>query len=217
MNFDIPHITYQIGFLGKPENFQELSQFEDSTELLTISWSEKNLPESSVDALIIPADHLDELAEPIKNGKSWIPVIAWGPMDKLASSFQKGCSDYLKDPWSPEELLIRVKKNVTNKALSFSWGRISIFPNKATSPFGAVKLSAQEFTILTVLAQQQGDIVPRETLYRELWGKIQQQSRVVDMHISSLRKKIQILLPRDTKESPIKSAHGRGYFIPKIF
>ena len=148
MKIDIADSPYQIGFMGEPKEFEELSQFEDSTTALTIKWSKNKLPVKNVDALVVPADHLEDLRDPLKNGKSWIPVIAWGPIEKLAAAFQKGCSDYLKDPWSPEELLIRVKKNVKNKSLAFSWGWISILPNKASSPFGDVKLSTQEFAIL---------------------------------------------------------------------
>lgn len=161
--------------------------------------------------MVLPVHQMTLMPE---NKKNWLPIIAYGAGETLDLAFTAGCTDYLKAPWHPEELYHRVRRGVKSRSLAFSWGRISISCNQAISPFGAVKLSFQESAILKVLAQQQGDVVPREVLYYALWGKLKEQSRVVDMHISSLRKKIQTLLPSDVCEPLIKSAHGCGYFIP---
>jgi len=183
--------------------------FEDQPEI-TLVHTELPLTSKEADIIVLPIQSLMHMPQEKKN---WLPVIAHGPAEFLDMAFNTGCSDYLKQPWSMEELIHRVKKNVKSRSLVFPWGKVSITCNQVTTPFGAVRLSIQESAILKVLAQKQGDVVPRETLYYALWGKLKNSSRVVDMHISSLRKKLQPLLPNDFDATIIQSAHGSGYFI----
>jgi CheY-like chemotaxis protein len=207
-----PGFIYQVNFVGASEETRRrLEGYQQRNPDISFLFSDEPLLKEKVDAVIIPAVHLPETPW---EGKSWIPLIAYGSLETLERAFEAGCSDYLKSPWTPEELYHRVRLGVKSKALTFSWGKISITTSQAASPFGAVKLSVQESAILKVLAQKQGDVVPRELLYNALWGRLKESSRVVDMHISSLRKKIQKLLPQDYAAPLIRSAHGRGYFIP---
>lgn len=212
INLQAPGFTYLVNFLGASEEFKkELNKTLKNQAEISVIHTEKPLTSKEADILILPIQQLMNMPQEKKN---WLPVIAHGPADFLDMAFNSGCSDYLKQPWSMDELMHRVRKNVKSRSLVFPWGKVSISCNQVTTPFGAVRLSIQESAILKVLAQKQGDVVPRETLYYALWGKLKNSSRVVDMHISSLRKKIQPLLPNDFDATLIQSAHGSGYFIP---
>jgi len=209
-----PGYRYSVNFLGGNQNTErELTDFQKENGRLSFVFTRDPLPEKEVDVYVVPAESLPGLNRS-GNPRNWVPVLSYGPGELLGQAFRDGCADYLKTPWDPEELFIRVEKNVKTRSIALPWGKINLFPDLATSPFGSVKLSIQEFSILKVLAQKQGDVVPREVLYKVLWGKIKEQSRVVDMHISSIRKKIQTLMPGDFEDTVIKSAHGYGYFIP---
>ena len=76
-------------------------------------------------------------------------------------------------------------------------------------------MSVQEGKILNLLLRHSGTVVPREALYYGIWGRTGAGSRVVDMHVSKLRSKLESL-QRDLPESnrvKIATVHGEGYYI----
>jgi len=82
------------------------------------------------------------------------------------------------------------------------------------SPLGRCRLSVQEQSILRMLAASAGQPVSREALYYGIWGRpASSESRVVDVHIASLRKKLRRLFPESG--ACIRSARGVGYLLMK--
>ncbi|WP_455381247.1 winged helix-turn-helix domain-containing protein, partial [Salinispira pacifica] len=55
-----------------------------------------------------------------------------------------------------------------------------------------------------------GAVVTRQALYYALWGRDATDSRVVDMHVSHLRRKLSGVIP-DGNGELIETVHGRGY------
>ena len=95
-----------------------------------------------------------------------------------------------------------------------SWGRISIKSLQLGSPAGSCSLCAQEQSILRMLAANAGQTVSREALFYGIWGRpASEASRVVDVHIASLRKKLRRLFPRSG--TIIRSVRGVGYLMVK--
>ena len=143
-------------------------------------------------------------------------LICFGPAQLLAGCFLAGCDDYLKDPWSPEELAWRIRRVCKDReeSLRFSWGRLSIRSLELGSSAGSCSLCVQERRILRLLASRAGEAVSREALYYGIWGKpASAQSRAVDVHIASLRKKLRRLIPGGGIF--IRSVRGVGYLLVK--
>jgi two-component system response regulator VanR len=76
------------------------------------------------------------------------------------------------------------------------------------------KLNRQEYLLLRCLCRNRGTVVPREVLFYELWGSEGGNSRVVDMHVVNLRKKLRRLVRNEKSDAIIYTVRGSGYSIP---
>jgi len=73
----------------------------------------------------------------------------------------------------------------------------------------ALTLTSTEYSILEILVRKAGNIVSKETLSEQALGRpMTRYDRSIDMHVSSLRKKLGSL---DDKQSPIQTIRGQGY------
>ena len=143
-------------------------------------------------------------------------LVCFGSAELLPGCFLAGCDEYLKEPWSPEELEWRVRKLRRDReaAFRFSWGSFEIGSLELSSSAGSRSLCLQEQRILRLLTANAGEPVSREALYYGIWGKpASAKTRVVDMHIASLRKKLHELFPESGV--CIRSVRGVGYLIAK--
>ncbi len=111
-----------------------------------------------------------------------------------------GADDYISKPFSPIELVSRVKALIrrTNTSMSIdeliigelkiSLSEMQVFRNDQL-----VKLGPKEFKLLTLLAERPGHIFSREKLLDAVWGHgIFIEDRTVDVHMSRLRKALRI-------------------------
>ena len=176
---------------------------------------------SGFDAALVPASLLLDPVFPRTEAINRLTalgctLICFGAAELLPGCYLAGCSDYLKQPWSPEELEWRVRKLCKGgeESMSFSWGGFDIRSLELSSPAGSCTLNAQERSILRMLAANRGEPVSREALYYGIWGRPgASKSRVVDMHIASLRRKLRTLIP--ASGPCIRSVRGVGYLIVK--
>jgi hypothetical protein len=198
-----------------------LRQYCGNNPLISITPSSVLTDGGRFDAAVLPAllllDPIFPRAETIHSLQACgCSLICFGSAELLPACFLAGCDDYLKEPWSPDELGWRVRRLCRDRqeALRFSWGEISIGNLELSSPLGRCRLSVQEQSILRMLAVNAGQPVSREALYYGIWGKPAcPESRVVDVHIASLRKKLRRLFPRSG--ACIRSARGVGYLLMK--
>lgn len=132
----------------------------------------------------------------------------------MKSSFTVGCADFLKDPWYPEELYYRANRCVSIRRISVNGTSLEFRGLTVSSQEkGSIFLTYQESVILRTLARQQGKVLSREVLGYFLGIQNKEGSRVIDVHISSLRKKIGELLPCSGSFNPIRSVRGIGYIL----
>jgi DNA-binding response OmpR family regulator len=189
--------------------------------LISITPSASLPAQSDFDAVVLPAslllDPIFPRTETIHRLRAaGSSLVCFGTAQLLPGCFLAGCDEYLKEPWSAEELEWRVRRLRRDReaAFRFSWGSIALKNLELGSPAGSRSLCVQEQKILRLLAANAGQPVSREALYYGIWGKpASAESRVVDMHIASLRKKLRELFPQSG--ACIRSVRGVGYLIAK--
>jgi DNA-binding response OmpR family regulator len=155
--------------------------------------------------------------------KSRIPVImltAKGDETDRVVGLEIGADDYVAKPFSPRELLARLRAVLRRAAPEvvadqLRVGDIAIdVPSREVKVLGrTADLTGIEFDILVALARRAGRVVPRESLLTEAGrGDIAVSERTVDVHISHLRQKL-----GDDPRAPrlIKTVRGIGYVLPK--
>jgi DNA-binding response OmpR family regulator len=111
-----------------------------------------------------------------------------------------GADDYVTKPFSPRELVLRIKKMLTRhdpqaeeKKEQYRLGEIFIdLPRHQTMVSDKpVDLTATEFKLLTVLVQRKGKVQSREQLLQDVWEYDRMMgTRTVDTHMRRLREKL---------------------------
>lgn len=145
-------------------------------------------------------------------------------LDKIIG-LELGADDYMVKPFSPREVIARVKailrrtqvqteaaeqveKNIDEQ---IEIGKLKIYPEKyeAYVDEELLELTLKEFELLLYLAQNKGRVLSRDQLLSAVWNyEFAGDTRIVDVHISHLREKIEV----ETKKPVyIKTLRGLGY------
>jgi len=139
-------------------------------------------------------------------------------LDKIVG-LSVGADDYLTKPFSPRELVARVKAMLRRPR---SLGQVDEVPpprrfgdlivdegsHEITVRGEVIPLTAREFQVLTALAAHPGHVFTRSQLLERVWGDDYYDDHVVDVHVANLRKKIE-----DDPANPrfLETVRGVGY------
>jgi len=164
-----------------------------------------------------------EVLRRIRAGSS-VPVLmltARGDEVDRIVGLEMGADDYLPKPFNPRELVARLRAILrravipvteTDAASSLlAVGDVSVDPGARSVLCGGkpVEATSVEFSLLEVLLRMAGKVISREDLSVQALGRtLNYQDRSIDVHVSSLRKKLGTL--SDGSER-IKSVRGVGY------
>ena len=126
-----------------------------------------------------------------------IPVIiVSAKSDEISAvkGLNKGADDYITKPFSVLELIARVKTNIRRANLYVKGQKGFVIDNNTYKIFyegNDLGLTLKEFKLLKMLITRAGVTIPREELFREVWGEsFMGETRTLDIHISQLRDKI---------------------------
>ncbi|MBX0330663.1 response regulator transcription factor [Oscillochloris sp. ZM17-4] len=140
-------------------------------------------------------------------------------VDKLIG-LSVGADDYLTKPFSPRELVARVKAILrrnrgpagkSNDRPALIFGALSIDPERREVQRGdlLVELTPREFDLLYALASYPGRVFTREELLQRVWGPdFAGIDRVVDVHVGTLRRKLE---DDQAESSFVQTVRGVGY------
>lgn len=156
---------------------------------------------------------------------SAIPVIMLSAKGELVDKIlglELGADDYMTKPFSPREVLARVKARLRRKASlskaqqgskqnEIVMNRLIIRPEKyeAVMDGSKIDLTPKEFELLHLLALHPGRVFTRDILLERIWGcDYTRETRTVDVHIRYLRQKLE----RDPAvPAYIETVRGVGY------
>ncbi|MFS2162890.1 response regulator [Variovorax sp. Varisp62] len=133
-----------------------------------------------------------------------------------------GADDYVPKPCTPGELAARIRailrrtetREPTSTAANprmLQVGELALWPGSRRALWRGhpLELTGTEFGLLDVLARHAGQLVSKETISQQAFGKpLARFDRRIDVHISSIRQKLGM---RPDGESWIQSVRGRGY------
>jgi len=119
--------------------------------------------------------------------------------DDIISALDKGANDYLTKPFRSGELLARIRTALRindekndNPLLDFGSLRIDFINHIVRKNDEIVKLTATEFSLLSLLARNQGRVLTHQFLLKEIWGfSYLEQTQYLRVFIAQLRKKIE--------------------------
>jgi len=197
---DIRELVYvnlkKYGFKSK--------EFEDGKSLLKAL--EKTRPDLILLDIMMPGIDGIELTKIIKQEKQYknIPIIMLtaktDETDKIVG-LEIGADDYVSKPFSPKELIARIKAVLRRyseekeeaKSKIIKYGSITIDEDKIQVSVNdkIVNLTATEFKLLKILINNKGRVCSREQLLDNLWGDEKIViDRTIDVHIKHLRDKL---------------------------
>ena len=169
--------------------------------------------------LLLPGRSGIELLEEVPE-LSDLPVIfisGYGRDETVARAFDLGADDYIVKPFSPTELVARVRAALRRhgEPETFLLGELAIEyePRRVTVGGAEVALTATEYELLRLLSVNAGRVVHFDTLLRRIWdGRDGADANLVRIFVRTLRAKL-----GDDAENPtwIFNRRGVGYHMPR--
>jgi len=171
--------------------------------------------------LMLPEMDGMEVCRHLRMNKIETPILMLTAKDEefdKVLGLEMGADDYLTKPFSPKEVVARIKailrrsKKTTEQGYSqMKIGNLVIYPERYEAEVNGetITFTRKEFELLFHLAKNKGKVISRDQLLSSVWDyDFVGDTRIVDVHISHLRDKIE---PNSKKPVYIKTVRGLGY------
>lgn len=156
-----------------------------------------------------------EICRRMRADGDWTPVLFCTARDDEIDrvlGLEMGADDYITKPFSPREVVARVKVAMRHAQAAppgdiITVGRVSLdrSARRVSVDGDDIPLTATEFDLLAYLMERPGRVITRDLLLEEVWGYAAVVgTRTVDVHIAQVRAKL-------GDASPLRTVRGVGY------
>jgi len=212
---DEPSIINLVSAYLKPEGYEVFTASDGNAGLKAARTFKPDL--IILDLMLPGIDGIELLSRLRRESDVYVIMLTarTDETDKIVG-LSVGADDYVTKPFSPRELVARVKAALRRiktgtgtseerSVLSFKHVRMDIGAHTVTVDDVPIELTSIEFDLLRALAENRGRVLSREQLLEKIWGaEYFGEMRVVDVHLGHVRQKL-------GDESLIATVRGVGY------
>jgi DNA-binding response OmpR family regulator len=156
-----------------------------------------------------------ELCKAIRLKDSAVPILfltAKDTVQETIAGLKAGANDYIKKPFSFEELVERIKIHfrtaISAETLSLGHITIDLKQHLVLVKKVVISLTQREFELLTYLVRNKGKVCSRNQIIEDVWDiHFDYDTGVIDVFINAIRKKLNLKIEEDY----IKTIRGIGY------
>ena len=156
-----------------------------------------------------------ELCKAIRLNNNHTPIIFLTAKDTVQETIEglkAGANDYIKKPFSFDELVERIKIHFRNQKqdeiLTLGTIEINIVKYQVLVNQSEVSLTQREFELLTYLVRNKGKVCTRTQIIEDVWDiHFEYDTGVIDVFMNAIRKKLNLKIEEDY----IKTVRGVGY------
>lgn len=155
-----------------------------------------------------------QICRNLRAANNWTPIIFCTARDDEVDrvlGLELGADDYVTKPFSPRELVARVKAIIRRSAQQISeildeeGVQLNLKTRRASQNGTPVVLTATEFDLVAYLMARPGQVIERSELLENVWGYSEGLgTRTVDVHVAQIRTKL-------GADAPIRTVRGVGY------
>ncbi|MBO9605547.1 MAG: response regulator transcription factor [Paenibacillaceae bacterium] len=199
---DEPSISMLLEFNLKLAGYEVQCVFDGEAVFSAI---QSFRPDLIVLDLMLPSMNGIEVCRKLRSRNNLVPIIMLTAMQDLSdkiAGLDNGADDYMTKPFSPQELISRIQAILRRlKTLPASAeeapieiGKIRVLPTQREVQIdgNAIELTPKEFELLLFLCRNRGKVLSRQQLLHGVWDyHFLGDTRIVDVHISHLRDKIE--------------------------
>lgn len=192
---------YQVSSADNGKSGVELFQSE-KFDLVLLDW-------------MLPKMTGVEVCKAIREINNKVPVIfltAKDTVQETIEGLQSGANDYIKKPFSFDELVERIKVQLRDKGegeiLTLGPVEINLQKHQVTVDKKEVSLTQKEFDLLHYLVKNKGAVCSRAQIIQDVWDiHFEYDTGVIDVFMNAIRKKLNLKVDEDY----IKTIRGVGY------
>jgi len=212
---DEPSITNLVSAYLKPEGYEVFTAADGNSGLKAARAFKPDL--IILDLMLPGIDGIELLSRLRRESDVYVIMLTarTEETDKIVG-LSVGADDYVTKPFSPRELVARVKaalrrlqvasgSSAERSVLSFRHVKVDAGAHVVTVDESPIELTSIEFELLKALAENHGRVLSREQLLEKVWGgDYFGEIRVVDVHLGHVRQKL-------GNEELITTVRGVGY------
>ena len=212
---DEPSITNFVSAYLKPEGYEVFTAADGNAGLKAARAFKPDL--IILDLMLPGMDGIELLSRLRRESDVYVIMLTarTEETDKIVG-LSVGADDYVTKPFSPRELVARVKAalrrlqagsgaGAERSVLSFKHVRVDVGAHTVHVDDVLIELTSIEFDLLHALAENHGRVLSREQLLEKIWGgEYFGEMRVVDVHLGHVRQKL-------GKDEYISTVRGVGY------